>query len=138
MFKDFTILLVEHDAFDKLCFERAMRDIGLTCPLVISDTPKDALKILLNNETSEGVNRPYIIFSDLDIPETSGIELLEAVRGNARLKNSVFFLCSSKFKIEDVAAARHLKVNGFMSKFELKRGLSVTMDHLSMSRRLAA
>lgn len=136
--RDFKLLLIEHDAFDTMCFKRALLNLGLNNDVMIAGSASQAVTLFLNQNTQESLERPYIIFCDVDMPESNGVDFLSFVRANSLLKNTIFYLCSSSFRREDIARARFNKVSGFINKFQLERGLSVTLKHLNMSRRLAA
>lgn len=135
---EITILLVEHDDFDLLCFKRALSSVEVNYNLVVVKSPSEALDVLLGRTGKKTIQKPYLIFSDIDMPEMTGVELLAEIRGNILTQNSRMFLLSSGFREADVLKARENNVTGFMNKSNVAHGLPVTINYFNTSRMLTS
>ena len=107
-----TILLVEDDEVDIRSVKRALTDIRVTNPLVVTKNGEEALDYL----QSEGDKRPGLILLDLNMPKMNGIEFLKILKKDDKLKSiSVVVLTTSK-EDEDKIAGFHLGCAGYMMK----------------------
>lgn len=107
----FTVLLVEDDANDALLLERAFHRANLTSLLRVVTDGEQAMAYLDNNEA------PSVLLLDLNLPRTSGLELLEWLRKkNAPLKNLPVIVLTSSRDTEDIDRAYALGANSYMAK----------------------
>ncbi|MBF0360443.1 MAG: response regulator [Oligoflexia bacterium] len=102
MFKtNLKILVVDDMAGMRLFISKHLKAIGLTNIIQASDG-KVALETLNMNEDIS------VIFSDVNMPNMSGLEFLKEVRKNDKYKNLPFFIVSAeseKKTQEDAVAA---------------------------------
>jgi CheY-like chemotaxis protein len=98
------ILLVEDDSTDALLFKRALDHLEIANPLVRSSDCQEALEYLVNPDNT----RPWIVLTDLNTPQMSGLEFLRAVKGHELLKQTVVIVLSGSGDQRDVAECRRV------------------------------
>jgi len=76
------ILLVEDDKIDAMTVKRALKDIKVYNRIDIAHNGEEALEYLNNPENE----LPCIILLDLNMPKMNGVEFLEIIKNNDRLK----------------------------------------------------
>jgi DNA-binding response OmpR family regulator len=106
------ILLVEDDSTDALLFKRALDHMEIANPLVRSPNCQDALEYLLNSDNA----RPWIVLTDLNTPQMSGLEFLRAVKDHESLKQTVVIVLSGSGNQRDVAECLSCGAAGYMVK----------------------
>lgn len=79
----FTILLVDDDADCRAFVRDAIGELGSGYRVVERENGKEAIDFLF---ACDAVNRPNIIFLDVEMPRMGGLETLEAIKGEPRLK----------------------------------------------------
>jgi two-component system chemotaxis response regulator CheY len=70
------------------------------------------------------------IFSDIMMPEMTGLELLKAVRENALTKALPVLLVTSQGEVDAVVGAAALKVDGYVMKPMDKTSISKQMERI--------
>lgn len=77
-----SFVLIEDDEVDILSIKRAFKELNVSNPLVIVKNGQDALDYL------EGIqdNLPALIFLDLNMPKLNGIEFLQHIKAQDKLK----------------------------------------------------
>lgn len=109
--KSTKILVVEDDANDSYMLirqlEKAQIDDSVT---VVEDGPK-ALEFL-----AQAQQLPLAIFLDLRLPGLSGIEVLEKVREDARLKDLSVIIMTGTGEPTDIDKCKRLGVTAFLEK----------------------
>lgn len=107
------IIFIEDDADDQEIFIEIITSLGYKneC-LFFSDGEK-----ALNHLSSTSV-KPFIIFSDINMPKLSGIELREKIHQNEnlRLKSIPFLFFSTSAEQNHVVNAYSKSVQGFFIK----------------------
>jgi CheY-like chemotaxis protein len=110
------ILLVEDDEVDVETVRRRLKKENIQNQLHHADSGTEALAML----RAEGrVRRPCILLLDLNLPRMNGLELLQEIRKDAALKQSVVFVLTTSAREEDKAAAYGLSVAGYFLKENL-------------------
>ena len=119
------ILLVEDLDSDAVLLREALRDAGLANELVLAGDGQEALDILRS-----GGPLPQMVLLDLNLPRVSGREVLDAVRGDPRLRELPVVVLTTSVSPADVSFAyRHLanayvrKPNGFESLSAVARSI---------------
>jgi CheY-like chemotaxis protein len=113
------ILLVEDNEIDAMAFERGMKKQGLSNKVVVVGNGVEALKILLGTHPEKMIERPYLIFLDLNMPLMGGLELLEQIRNDENIDiSTVFVLTTSEYRSDVLAAYKH-QVAGYIVKKSL-------------------
>ncbi|WP_130472199.1 response regulator [Candidatus Magnetaquicoccus inordinatus] len=107
-----TILLVEDDRVDAMTVKRALKAIHVNNPLVVMGNGEEGLAWLHDG----GNDLPCIILLDLNMPRMNGIEFLDAIKKEDRLRTiPVVILTTSKDEL-DRARSFDLGVAGYMVK----------------------
>lgn len=108
----FIVLLVEDDANDALLLQRAFHKAKLTSLLRVVSDAEEAMAYL---ESDQPV--PSLLLLDLNLPRTSGLELLEWLRKKpAPLKVLPVIVLTSSRDTEDIDKAYEHGANSYMAK----------------------
>lgn len=127
-FKPASILLVEDDDIDAMSVQRAFQRMKIANPIVRAKDGVEALGILLKG----GIEQPYLILLDLNMPRMGGLELLDTIRNNPQLELSVVFVLTTSKDDEDKIKAYKHHVAGYIVKEKLDEGfeqLVKMLDH---------
>lgn len=111
--QDITLLLVEDDEIDVMAIQRAFKKHRIANPLVHASDGEEALTMLRD---TRAVPRPYVILMDLNMPNLSGLEMLEQLRQDPSLAPSVVFVITTSKAEHDKAAAYNKNVAGYITK----------------------
>jgi len=110
------VLIVEDNDDDLFILQHAFQKAGITNPVHVARTGKDAIAFLAGADPYSDWNKfplPSIVLLDLKLPDINGLEVLAWIRKTAglqALRVAIFTgLCSSK----EVEVANDLRVNGF-------------------------
>ena len=106
------ILLIDDDSTDALLFERAFEKLNITNPLVRLMDCKAALEYLNDHDNI----KPWIIFTDLNMPEMKGLEFLRAVKDDEALKHIIVIVLSGSGDENDVTECYKHGAAGYMVK----------------------
>ena len=110
------ILLVEDDEVDVMNVRRAFIKNKIDSSLHVAGNGLDALKILRNEKKESIPENRRLIILDLNMPQMGGIEFLEAMRQDAKLRQvPVIVLTTSNQECDRVNAYR-LNVAGYILK----------------------
>jgi CheY-like chemotaxis protein len=125
------ILLVEDNDIDVETVERAFHKYKVANPVTVAVDGVEALQILRGEGGHDKFPRPYIILLDLNLPRMNGVELLEELRKDDELRDSVVFVLTTSNSPEDKSATYNLNIAGYMVKTEIGRdflGLAEMLD----------
>ena len=117
-YKHATILLVEDDDIDAKIVERAFNKLRIVNPIIRAKDGVMALELLRDGT----VQRPFIILLDLNMPKMGGLEMLEELRGDKNLSNSIVFVLTTSKDDEDKVAAYNKNIAGYILKEKLQNG----------------
>jgi len=131
-YRDVTLLLVEDDDVDAMGVERALRQRKILNPLLRARDGIEALEIL------QTLARPYMILMDLNMPRMGGLELLQHLRDDPRLCDSVVFVLTTSKTDEDLTAAYRSHVAGYIVKSDIGRSFSEVVNMLDSYWRIVA
>ena len=106
------ILLVEDDQVDVMTVKRALKEIHVTNPVVNLENGEEALKYLRDPKSV----KPCIILLDLNMPIMNGIEFLQVVKHDARLKRTPVIVLTTSEEQQDKVNSFDLGVAGYMAK----------------------
>lgn len=105
------MLVVEDNVDDSFLLTRQLARAHIDdCVTVIGDG-KDALSFLLH-----ATPLPLAVFLDLRLPGLSGIQLLEAIRREPRLKTIPVIIMTASVDPKDVEACGRLGVTAYLPK----------------------
>ncbi len=110
------ILLVEDDDVDAEAVKRAFEQHKIGNPMTIVPDGLAALETLRGDGDTPAFPRPYLVLLDLNLPRMNGIEFLEVVRNDPKLKDSVVFVLTTSDDDKDKVAAYEQFVAGYMVK----------------------
>jgi two-component system, response regulator len=113
------ILLVEDGDDDAELTARAFRKARIANPLVRARDGVEALDYLLGRGAHAARNVadvPAVILLDLNLPRVSGIEVLTAIRADARIKHVPVVILTSSNEDRDRLAAYQQHANSFVRK----------------------
>ena len=119
MDRDIPILLVEDDLLDQRAVERAFEENKLRNPLHVVTTGEAALDYLGRSgryEDPGAAPRPGLILLDLNLPAMSGLELLQAYRGDPDLAAIPAVVLTTSAEQRDLVESYRLGVAGYIQK----------------------
>lgn len=126
-YKPVTIFLVDDDDIDVMGIERALKKLKIANNLVRARDGFEALEML---RKEGGVEHPYLILLDINMPRMSGIEFLEELRNDAALSSSVVFVLTTSQDDEDKTAVYSKHVAGYIVKNKIDDGFLSMVDML--------
>jgi CheY-like chemotaxis protein len=106
------ILLIEDDQVFTMAVTRAFRELQVPNQIVYRENGEEALNFL----GDENGDRPCIILLDLDMPIMNGIEFLQAVKKDERLRPIPVVVMTTSDDQQDKVNSFDLGVAGYMSK----------------------
>ena len=112
----YKILLVEDDDVDIMNIQRAFSKTNLINPMVVAKNGLEALDILRGVNGGEPLRWPYVVLLDLNMPKMNGLEFLDAVRKDAKLRNIPIVILTSSSREEDICESYKNQVAGYITK----------------------
>ncbi len=120
------VLLVEDNEVDVEAVRRAFDQHRISNPLLVARDGYAALEALRTGH----VRRPYVILLDLNLPRMGGLELLEKLRSDPELSDSVVFVLTTSKRDEDKVASYHHHIAGYIVKGDVGAGFMDLMNLL--------
>ena len=117
--KTVNVLLVEDDMIDQKAFLRAFKELRISNPVRIANDGVEAWDILTGSNGHDALQRPYLIVLDINMPRMNGIELLQKIRADERLRDSIVFVLTTSNDEQDKFEAFNLNVAGYMLKMDM-------------------
>lgn len=109
------LLLVEDDDIDFAIFERAVKRQSLDVQIVRKTDAKQGLEYL--QAAAKGSERwPALTVLDLNTPQMSGLDFLDAVRADPDTEQAVVFVFTTSCDRHDIEAAYRRHVAGYVVK----------------------
>jgi CheY-like chemotaxis protein len=107
------IIIVDDDKDDQELYEESIRAIGIANELLFFNKAKQLLDYLLITE-----EQPFIILSDVNMPEMTGLELKKIIQDDPYLctKGIPFVFISTNASKVSVRHAHALSVQGYFEK----------------------
>ncbi len=128
--KPVQILLVDDDEVDVMAVQRAFRERRVLNPITVARDGVEALEILRSHNQPGGLPRPLVVLLDLKMPRMDGLELLAAMRDDPRLRDVTVFVLTTSKHDEDIAAAYHRHIAGYVLKSNAGRDFMSLIDLL--------
>ena len=113
------ILLAEDDQIDQKAFLRALDKLRIKNPVTIARDGLEAWEILKGLNGKPPLGRPNLLVLDINMPRMNGLELLERIREDAELHDSIVFMLTTSNDEEDKIEAFNLNVAGYMLKSDI-------------------
>lgn len=117
LYKEVTLFIVDDDDVDAMALERALCKLRLLNTVFRARDGQEALDML----RALTVPAPYIILLDLNMPRMNGLEFLHALRADPLLTHAVVFVLTTSKSDEDLVAAYHEHVAGYIFKQHMDR-----------------
>ncbi|OSY87669.1 transcriptional regulator [Tenacibaculum holothuriorum] len=103
------ILFIDDDEIERLKFNRICKQSDYKTTILEAENGEKALKIL-------DKQLPQLIILDLNMPKMNGIEFLNILRKNERLKYIPIVILSSSNNKEDVKKCFEIGISGYLIK----------------------
>ena len=125
------ILLVDDNMVDQEAVRRAFVRHRIANPLLVAHDGVEALRVLRGvDEQNTGLHRPYIVLLDLNMPRMGGIEFLDHVRDDPKLRDIVVFVLTTSKSDEDKLASYDHNIAGYIVKDDVGPGFQRLVDLL--------
>jgi two-component system, response regulator len=116
---DRVVVLVEDNANDEELMLRALRKSGIRNRVVVVRDGAEALDYFFTRGSHAG--RPatelvQVVLLDLKLPKVDGLEVLRAVRGDARTKLIPIVVLTSSAEAQDMVRSYQLGANSYVRK----------------------
>jgi two-component system response regulator len=127
--QEIEILLVDDNASDVELTMRALRRQNLANRVHVAEDGQQALDFVFCRDAFSGrsfSSPPKVILLDLKMPRVDGIEVLRAIRGDARTKPNPVVILTSSREQRDMVEGYKLGVNAYIQKpvdFDAFRGV---------------
>ena len=118
-FTHYTILLVEDDPNDVFLIQRAFRKANLANPIQVMNDGEAAVLYLSGQEPYADRDRyplPILMLLDLKLPRRSGLEVLEWLKQQPKLKRLPVVVLTSSREHTDLNRAYDLGANSYLVK----------------------
>lgn len=112
----FDILLVEDNPGDSRLFEQAFEDRDLPGTVHVVRTGDDALDWLYRRDDYADAPRPDLVVLDLNLPATSGHDILRKVKTDPELKRLPVIILTGSTSEEDLRRAYDRHANACLVK----------------------
>ncbi len=106
------ILLVEDDKIDAMTVKRSLKEIHVMNEIDTASNGEEALEYLIHPQS----DLPCIILLDLNMPKMNGIELLQIIKNDPRLKKIPVVVLTTSKNDQDKLESFNLGVAGYMIK----------------------
>jgi CheY-like chemotaxis protein len=110
------ILLVEDNPGDVRLLEEAMREAEFTHRLHIVSNGRAALDFIQQRDEYTDAPRPDLVLLDLNLPQLSGEEVLEAVKTDEEHRSIPVIMLTSSSTSENIQQAYRLGANAYLTK----------------------
>lgn len=122
MSRTVNVLLVEDNEIDREGVRRAFVRHRISNPIHDAVDGLEALELLRGANGKAPLPRPYIILLDINMPRMSGVEFLQRVRADDKLRDSVIFVLTTSSSEEEKMAAYNLNIAGYIVKSDVGAG----------------
>lgn len=110
------ILLVEDNPRDVRLVREAFAEHSLECELLTASDGEQALRMLRREGEHAKLPTPNLILLDINLPVVNGIEVLETVKKDARLRVIPVLMLSTSAADTDVTRCYELHANSYLVK----------------------
>lgn len=111
-----SFLLVDDNPGDIRLTREALREGNICQDLLVAHCGKEALTILRHGEKDNGTKLPDIILLDVNLPDINGLDLLEKIKTNDRLKRIPVVMMSTSAAEKDICRAYDCHANCYIIK----------------------
>jgi len=112
------ILLVEDDPKDVELTLTALEEYKLANEVVVTRDGEEALDYLhrRGNFTTRSTDNPAVLLLDLKLPKVDGLEVLQQIKADAKLKLIPVVVLTSSHEEKDMVTSYKLGVNAYVVK----------------------
>ena len=112
------ILLVEDDPKDVELTLTALEEYKLANEVVVARDGEEALDYLYcrGNFTTRSTDNPAVLLLDLKLPKVDGLEVLQQIKADAKLKLIPVVVLTSSHEERDMVTSYKLGVNAYVVK----------------------
>ncbi len=112
------ILIVEDDPKDVELTLTALEEYNLANEVVVTHDGEEALDYLYRrgNFKMRSTDNPAVLLLDLKLPKVDGLEVLQQIRSDEKLKMIPVVVLTSSREEKDLVASYKLGVNGYVVK----------------------
>lgn len=110
------ILLVEDNPGDANLTKKALADSKVHNNMHVAEDGEEALAFLRQEGEFSGARRPDLILLDLNLPKTSGHEVLQEIKDDETLSTIPVVVLSSSSAEEDIIKTYKLHASCYVSK----------------------
>jgi two-component system response regulator len=117
--KDKVILLVEDNPRDEALTLRALKKSNIVNEVVVARDGVEALDYLLGIGTHAGRDMnmmPQLILLDLKLPKVNGLQVLQGIRSDERIRRLPVVIFTSSSEEEDMIKSYDLGANSYVRK----------------------
>ena len=116
--KTLNVLLVEDDEVDVMNVKRAFKRNNITNPLYVAFNGLEALEMLRgdNGDSPQIPQQRRIILLDLNMPRMGGLEFLQELRADSKLRPIPVIILTTSDEDKDRIEAYKLNVAGYLLK----------------------
>jgi CheY-like chemotaxis protein len=111
-----SIMIVDDDEIDVRAIQRGLLQQRIVNPVFVASDGRQGLEMLRGEQGYSKIPLPVLIVLDLNMPRMTGLEFLDAIRGDANLCDSVVFVLTSSNADEDKTAAYRHHIAGYVVK----------------------
>ena len=135
------ILLVDDDPHDVILIRLAFRKVGIIDPIELVNGGAEAIRYLRGEGSYQDRHRfplPTLVLLDLKMPQTSGFDVLQWIRGQPSLNKTTVVVMTGSTENEDIQRAYYLGADSYLvkpAKFsDLVKMMHSLKEHCSSSR----
>lgn len=116
--KPVSIVMIEDDEGHARLIERNIRRAGVNNELIAFTNGADALAFLLGDDQSGEVSakKQLLVLLDLNLPDMTGITILEKIKANAHTKRSPVIVLTTTDDAREIQRCYDLGANVYITK----------------------
>lgn len=114
--RPFEILLVEDNPGDVLLEQEALRELTVPIRVHLAADGAEAMAFLHRQGLFDSAPHPDLILLDLNLPETSGMAVIQQIKNDPNLRQIPVVVCTSSTDRADIAQSYKLGANCFVTK----------------------
>jgi len=116
MSKEKVILIAEDDADDRLLIKEAFAESGSAAMIIFFENGEELLNYLKDFSKEEAAILPDLFILDLNMPKTSGKEVLTYLKAQNIFQNIPVVVLTTSKSLDDEEVALKMGAAGFFSK----------------------
>lgn len=125
-------MLVDDDTDDIEIFREALKEVDETAHFISARDGVEALSLLL----ADNVEKPDLIFLDLNMPKLNGKQCLKILKKDPELNNIPVIIYTTSKLDEDKEETNHLGASSFITKpntfMEIRKTIAVILENIRL------